>query len=137
VYHKESEQCYFVFTKAYCDANQWLTIKKDKYNKWEPVCEEDICTKKEIGPDGQFGDNVQLVPVKGGRCARLGVHEEGCPEGAVVQFHKDYILPSCFPPPKLLVNKIGSIGVPASHCRIGSYPSIMGKCQPQFEFDFD
>lgn len=81
--------------------------------------------------------NIQWVPIKGGGCARLGQHEEGCPADSVIRFHKNYIHASCFHPQKQITSNIASIGVPASNCRLGSYPSIMGKCQPQFEFDFD
>src|SRR5665811_908661 len=73
-------------------------------------------------------ETVQWVPIKGGRCARLGSHVEGCPENAVVRFHSNYILPSCFKPKKSYPVGIASIGVPSSACSLGSYPSILGNC---------
>ncbi|XP_035710168.1 uncharacterized protein LOC110852977 isoform X2 [Folsomia candida] len=149
LYDKATEECYFVFTQAFCPSGQWLSLRRDG----TPFCEENYCLHHAANvtsgdPDADVSlkpaasssfqyENVQWVPVHGGGCARLGFEEEGCPAGGVVRFHKDYIIPSCHTPPKRLNTNIGSIGVPASNCRLGSYPSIMGKCQPQFEFDFD
>lgn len=119
---------------------------KKEGSKWSPVCEENTCLHHYPRNDFSEGENrtyqydsSEWVPVKGGKCVQLGSHQEGCPEGSIVRFHKDYALPSCFTPPKSTTHKVSvsSIGVPASNCKIGSYPSIMGKCQPQFEFDFD
>lgn len=83
--------------------------------------------------------DVEWVPINGGGCARLNQHSEGCPEGSVVRFHQNYIMPSCYDPPK---RKFGmstsAIGVGAyTTCPLGSAKAITGLCQPLFDFDFE
>ncbi|ODN03649.1 hypothetical protein Ocin01_03055 [Orchesella cincta] len=158
--------CYFVFTQAYCSDGHWLNIttKGEPICEANPCIQHamnafeadkngnddgDVDMKSNDQYDTQMHDmnghrkEVQMigkefVPIKGGRCAQLGKWTEGCPEGSVVRFHTDYILPSCFQPPKhKLGQSLGAIGVPALNCPVGSWRSIMGKCQPSFDFDFE
>jgi hypothetical protein len=125
----------------------WLTIKRDGDDKGKPVCETNSCIQDSTNLSGDTKEDsdrhynlhgAEIVPIKGGGCAELGTHMEGCPEGSKVEFHKGFILPSCGEPPKKAWPvSSGTIGVPPASCPLGSYPSIMGRCQPDFQFDFE
>lgn len=161
-----------VTLKAFCPEGHWLNITK----AGEPNCEMNNCMQHAMNAfeadqnsndDGevdmkskdQFDQSMHghraemdkspiVVPIKGGRCAILNQHAEGCPEGSVVRFHSNYILPSCYNPPKRdnkrdnrkeIGFSAGAIGVGAysSPCPLGSAKAITGACQPYFEFDFE
>jgi len=128
--------------QAYCDRGFWLTIKTQGSDKGKSVCDVNQCIQHALNPNedntaDRHYHGAEFVPIKGGGCAELGTRIEGCPEGSKVQFHKDYILPSCTEPPKKVIVSSGTLGVPPASCPLGSYPSIMGRCQPDFQFDFE
>jgi len=101
--------------------------------KGEPKCEPNICL------DANEKSENELVPFWTGsefKCLEIG--HKFAPD-CTIGFQKGRVIPTCLEldlSKKEDVLSTGSIGVPASPCPIGSFPSIMGKCQPKFDFDF-
>ncbi|CAL8094267.1 unnamed protein product [Orchesella dallaii] len=121
VFNPEKKQCYFIFTEAYCEDGEWLTIKKNQ----GPSCERRTCDL----PDEKIGE---YVPLANGRCVELGKFDNAtCNKSQVIKFFKRKIYPACI----FLEISTGSVGVPPPECPQGYFSTDFGHCQPHFDFD--
>ncbi|ODN03650.1 hypothetical protein Ocin01_03054 [Orchesella cincta] len=121
VYNQDTEECYFIFTQAFCEDGKWLTITKNQ----GPMCTQRTCDM----PGEELGE---WVPLYDGRCVELGKFDnKTCNKSDVIKFHRNKIFPACIH----IGTSIGSVGVPSSDCPQGYFSTGLGHCQPPFDFD--
>ncbi|ODM98803.1 hypothetical protein Ocin01_07881 [Orchesella cincta] len=73
IYEPTANKCHYVYTRGYCEENEWLTFN----DKWKPVCEPNRCLQyydhknKLIPSKSEKSVSVEFIPYENG-CAPLG-----------------------------------------------------------------
>jgi hypothetical protein len=119
IYHPETNQCYYIFQKAYCREGEWLTLDE---LTGKPICKVSPCRKQ---VKRKTTDEFVYVNYN---CVLLG---STCEHNKVIRFVRDYILPKCAP----VVQISGfAIGAMQPSCAPGSYISMAGNCQSSWKW---
>ncbi|OXA55969.1 hypothetical protein Fcan01_09226 [Folsomia candida] len=141
VYHKETDKCYFIFTRqTFCKDDEWVTLSS--FDHYSAICTPNVClnqvrTVKDPQPDSEW------VPLNDGSCAILGMKHESCPpagrEDQVIRFFKHKIFPACsYHHDEERSKRYGRIfaagvSVPRMICPEGFYETELGLCAVEFD----
>jgi len=128
IFHLETNQCYFVYSRGYCSAKKWLIFNQAD----RPTCGFNPCYRiQRESPPG----SAEYVPYRG-KCVPLDSEIEDCGEGQVVSFIRDKLLPGCAVKRTDGVTGL-AVTVPKFRCAPGSAQSVTGKCRPTIKFNLN